>query len=404
MPRRPATRATARDHLTALALTACVVVGVLVVAARVRSCEAEREYAAASRSAGSLSVSDGEADAAPPHGGDVLNLPVVSPDERQIAFLASRGERSGLWRAGAGGEAPTLLNAGPVSRDSRPTWSPDGAWLAWLTPTGLGEGRLRIVSAKSGQPAPSPTEATGLLGAGVSWLPGTSDLLRVEPGSRAVVGLRLAADGSCQELLEPLAFGVECSPSGPGLRISSGPDGLFAWDDTSRHRLTARERIALLEWVEPSPDGEAIALIEAPHVPNTTVVEIALAPAGWEARERYRRGAPSRVDTAPRPGWLAWSPDSTWVLFAFAADGPAMPVGLFRDDGAADAVILDRDDPASATTLHWPGSASEHRACWLDPDTLLYLERGPETSAIWSVDWRTGKARRLVALEEVGAQ
>jgi len=377
-------------------------VAILLIAARVRSCRSEREYEAAVRSAGVFAPSDGESRPATVASGDLLNLPVPSPDERRLAFLASRGGRSGLWCMELGGR-PEPLDAGPVSKEARPAWSPDGGWLAWLEATGLREGRLRLVDAKQGT-AVVVLEGKGLLAAGVAWLPEGRTLVCVDPESRSLLALERAAEGAWAAREEPLAYGVECAAGGPGLRVCATPEGLFAWDDTSRHRLTARERVALLEWVEPSPDGEAIALVEAPHVPNTTVVEVAIAPAGWEARERYRRGAPSRVDTAPRTGMLSWSPDSTWVLFAPLIDGPAMPVGLFRDDGAADAVVLDRDDPAAAVTLHWPGSAHEHRACWLDPDTLLYLERGPETSAIWRVDWRSGKSRRLLGLEEVGAE
>jgi hypothetical protein len=161
------------------------------------------------------------------------------------------------------------------------------------------------------------------------------------------------------------------------------------------------ERTPLLDWVEPSPDGEVVALVEAPFLPDTSVVELALAPAGYESAERYRRGKPTWVESAPRPGFVSWSPDSTFVLFWLPEDGPPSAVGVMRDDGKADAVVLDRDQANVVAHLRWPGEATEHHARWLGGEALLYLERTEDASTLWRVDWRAAKARRLLTLAEV---
>ncbi|MEO8811024.1 MAG: hypothetical protein ABI386_12345, partial [Rhodanobacter sp.] len=75
-----------------------------------------------------------------------LSQPSVSPDGRQIAFVAD----GGIWTVGSGGGRAHLLVADDGGNDSRPLYSPDGKQLVFQSDTG-GEGSgIQVLDLSSG--------------------------------------------------------------------------------------------------------------------------------------------------------------------------------------------------------------------------------------------------------------
>ena len=65
--------------------------------------------------------------------------PQFSPDERSIAYAVApagrseAGPQTAIWLVAADGATPPLRLTGGVSDDTMPRWSPDGAWLYFLS-------------------------------------------------------------------------------------------------------------------------------------------------------------------------------------------------------------------------------------------------------------------------------
>ena len=105
--------------------------------------------------------------------------PRVSPDGQSIAV----SYQGAIWTVPRAGGAMTRLTH-DAGFDIEPTWSPDGAHLAYVNSPRFGAGDLRIVT-KAGQPVevPKRIEVIGTIAfQKIEWLPGDRVLgvLRVE--------------------------------------------------------------------------------------------------------------------------------------------------------------------------------------------------------------------------------
>lgn len=391
--RKRRTRATPSDFAVAFLITALIAVIVLAAIASVRGWQEGRLAGALSPESAPATVyetsSEGSAKPVAGPGADgALSLAAPSHDGRWLAWTGTRGSESGLWLADRKGNDPRLLVAGNPSPGARPAWSVDDQLIAWMERTQPGVGLLRVTEAASGSAAPF-AELPCAEGAGVVWMPGTSCLLVTDPATDKL--LVVSGDSGSPGVV---AEGVRCDARGPGLRVGRSRLDTYALDDRSRHVLGSTERIAMTEWVEPSPDGQVVAVVEAPAV-NARVVNVAVAAAGYETRPRYQRGTPGWVDNAPMPGFLSWSPDSTRLLYYFPeGTGADEPIGLFREDGEADAAVVERSHGAVTTLIHWPGDGGPARAAWIDDQRIAYLEGDPP-GRLWIVDADSGDAALL---------
>ena len=81
----------------------------------------------------------------------------LSPDGSRVAYtlteidMGEDGYRATVWLVPAQGGEPVQLTRGP-KRDSAPRWSPDGAWLAFLSDRDGQAAQLYLLPARGGEP------------------------------------------------------------------------------------------------------------------------------------------------------------------------------------------------------------------------------------------------------------
>lgn len=391
--RRPRTRASPSDFAAAFLITALVAVIVLAIIAAVRGWREGQPGPEVATESGTATVyetsSSGAIQAVAGPGADgALSLAVPSRRGKRLAWTGTRHGESGLWLADEGGMKPTLLAAGNPSPAVEPAWSEDDSRIAWLERIRPGVGTLKVAEVPSGSPAMDWSVECDEA-AGVVWMPGTNTLLVADPATDKLLAVPLQSGKPAV-----VAEGIQCAEGGPGLRVGRAGLDVYALDDRSCHILGTTERNALTAWIEPSPDGQVLAIVEAPAT-NGRIVNLAVAPAGYLTRPRYQRGTPGWVENAPRAGFPTWSTDSARLLYYFARDrGLDEPIGILRDDGEADAVVLERSHGVVARLIHWPGDGGRARAAWVDRTHIAYLE-GEPPGRLWLVSADTGNARLL---------
>jgi Tol biopolymer transport system component len=71
--------------------------------------------------------------------GDALQMPIWSPDGRQIAFIrANYDEQWQIYVVNADGSNPQRLLNGAIPQQSEPAWSPDGTSIVFESSNGIG--------------------------------------------------------------------------------------------------------------------------------------------------------------------------------------------------------------------------------------------------------------------------
>jgi Tol biopolymer transport system component len=87
-----------------------------------------------------------------PPGNDRLFDSAVSPDGTRVAYRVQGVGGPTIWISPLSGEAPVQLWSDPAKLPQRgPSWSPDGAWIAYY---GVHDGRFAILKTRVGASAP----------------------------------------------------------------------------------------------------------------------------------------------------------------------------------------------------------------------------------------------------------
>jgi dipeptidyl aminopeptidase/acylaminoacyl peptidase len=306
----------------------------------------------------------------------------LSPDGAQVVYRMDRKRTTGeplgpavgeLWSISAArGPARKLEYAGIDAR--QPQWSPDGAWIAWLSRRDLGSPFQVHVAARDDEAAVAVTNAAG----GVV-------TFRWRPDSRAIAFS--ARDRESAEMARERARGRDWVVFGdPVAQTRLYTVQLRSRDVTlvTRADLTVHD----FHW---SPDGAHLVIAAAPtpaeddHLLHTQPYVVAAA-GGVPRLVARHRGRLSHPRWSADGKWLAWlaSTDVTdpWAgtLFATAAHEGATPRAVTRDYAGSGV---------------WLGSHPAHRGAM-----LFVGEEGQHTS-LYSVDLEAGRMTALVRGDEV---
>jgi Tol biopolymer transport system component len=193
----------------------------------------------------------------PPPGVTVAEFPALSPDGRNLAFVATKGGPNQVWV-----RAMDTLEARPLASTdgaTYPFWSPDGAYLGFFT-----EGKLKKIAIAGGPPQ---TLCDAASGRGGTW--NRDGVILFSPGPASVI-FRVPAAGGIPVPVTKLAG----NGAGEGNRFPAFlPDGVhFLYNAGSDKPEAAGVFVGSLERAAAArllPDNTN-ALYEPPAVPGGT--------------------------------------------------------------------------------------------------------------------------------------
>jgi Tol biopolymer transport system component len=337
-----------------------------------------------------------------------------SPDGQWMAFCMNRD----IYLASTDDGDVTAVTATPDITESEPTWSPNGAEIAYVFQASGGPAAELHIISRDGADDRAVTEGIAY-GTGPAWSRADRDHPRALPGLAVRYpppGLEVVPDTTAIEAEIDIANhlgGWAWSLDGP-----PGEAG-FAGGEFVSEGLSAR--------VSPLANGERytlhIALADAQGrlldplvtaavsftvgvplaVPTGSLANTKLAFAGTDG-ELYTvpsvGGDPVRLTedgaSKARPTWsrdgstLAYSTDHPWEVFTIAADGSA-PAKVSTDGGSAHDAAVSPDGSQVAFTQHGPEDATDDLyIANRDGSGLRRLMQTPlsESAPSWSPDGR----------------
>jgi dipeptidyl aminopeptidase/acylaminoacyl peptidase len=233
--------------------------------------------------------------------------PRISPDGRRVAFVvtALSEERdeylANIWVIDAAGGEPRRFTAGP-GRDTAPRWSPDGAWLAFLSEReARARAQLHVMPADGGEPVKLTDLPHGV--SAPAWAPDSTHLAFVSRVGPA------PAEGPEKSKPARVISSVKYRFNGEGFIYDRRPHVFVIAREGGAPRQITEGDYAHGEpaW---SPDGRLIAFTAARHEERDDDDAIDLWTVGPDG------GAPRRLtDTAGPVSGPAFSPDGHTLAY-----------------------------------------------------------------------------------------
>jgi len=273
-----------------------------------------------------------------------LSEPSPSPDHREIAFV-SGGD---IWTVPFGGGEARLLVSHPAT-ESRPTYSPDGSQLAFVS-TRTGNGDVYVLTLATGDTRR------------LTWDDGNDQL-----------------DG--------------WSRDGKWLYFSSTSRDIAGMSDVYRVRATggtpmivAGDRYATEYWSAPSPDGATIAITARgmpfaqwwrnghSHLDESEIWLVHDVAAGSTGTPRYE----PVTEGGAKSGWPMWSPDGATIYYMSDRSGSE---NLWSRTATAEPKQLTH---FTNGRLLWPSISADGKAVTFERDF-----------GVWTYDVASGQAQKV---------
>jgi len=266
---------------------------------------------------------------------DDAHYGALSPDGQRLAFVRSKDGRDFVWTAMANGAEPRQLALEPAAEIDGLAWSPDARWLAFvraMARSGHYSWELSLVTYEFATSSFNVIFSDSTLSGGLTW--SSQDRIQfsradLPPGQN---------DTNLWELpLNPRT----ALPTGPPLRLTSGPDRRFPGSA--------------------SRDGKKILFGRGGNDPDAYLADIE-GKAGRLAN--YRRLTLDDRKDMP----YGWTADSRSVIFISGRDGP---YHIFRQDidkatpdlivGGDNSAIIARLNPDQTAVMYLLSADSGHK-------------------------------------------
>ena len=237
--REPAARALCRPYGPRVLRPAAVLLAALLATSAVpASAATPEEVLAVDRRQTVLTTSPPEGDLAPAHSGQT---PAVSPDGERVAFAEPGPEHSmHLWTSRRDGSDLRQVTTGRFD-DAWPAWSPDGSTLAFLRDSVAG----RVVAT-----VPAAGGVVRTLAAGYSPPTWSPDGAFVAYGSGGGIWLATSDGRQTEQLLTGEYGDPEWSPDGTRLLVGTHA-GRVPTIETWELATSATRTVAVGEWQQP---------------------------------------------------------------------------------------------------------------------------------------------------------
>lgn len=271
----------------------------------------------------------------------------VAPKGGRVAYLFAAVVGAELRIVGLDGDGAVTVKPEGMESCAAPSWSPDGARLAFLGSTGMFEQQVCIVDAegKGLQTITSSEEHKTAL----AWSP--------DGGMLAFRGASPVEEGGGKSYNLGNLW-IVSSSGGEPTRLSPGGGNVtaFAW----------------------SPDGASLVYAFSPRSPDQENLLLAeelwvVSASGGEPKKLTPK--PDCYETEP-----SWSPDGQWIAFRSVRDGGSESVYAMRADGSEARLLTDNAWGAEQVLPRWSPSGGLIAYGLKDSWTLKLCVMAPDGS------------------------
>ena len=320
-----------------------------------------------------------------------IGRPTWSPDGKSIAFISNMSGRNNIWIVSSDGGFPTQLTVSD-QRQTGPAWSPDGKWIAYQSDFDGDElWDIFLVSPKTGKVV-NLTQTREIAEMSPTWSPDgrflayevkpkTSAAYEIDVYDTVLRELKHITTGTPQDLGN---YSPIWSKDGKYIVYSQeqakGTDSNIFIAEVAAGKstlLTPHEGEQRFAAGSISPDGKHVLFTSnaANGYQNVGLLEIASKKISWLTKDKWEIHAGE------------FSPDGKHLTFTANVDGNQ---DIYLHDIATD----------KSTTLAIPKGVNEltggHSAFSADGSRLLYNHNGPTAPGdLWVYHLDTGKSQQL---------